>query len=281
MPISESTLSRWSHHQALTAFTQAHLPIRAALDAYKWPSDITYKVFLQGSYKNDTNLGGDSDVDVVVRLNQRLRPRVVEISGRQLQEDAAHQGAYQRWKSFRDHALKAMRARFGNAAKSGRKTVKVPKGKIPADADLVVTLRYREGIAFYLSDEGRWVVSFPQQHHEQGLAKEEATGRRFKRTVRMFKAARNRLVEKKMLAKEDAPSYFIECLLYNVPDGLFKPKLAPTYTDIVDWLKKANLEGFEGQNGRVDLFGSGKQQWSVWKARAFVRVLRGLWEAGG
>ena len=281
MPIAERTLSRWSHHRAATAFTQAHLPIRAALDAYKWPSDIKYEVFLQGSYKNDTNLGGDSDVDVVVRLNQRLRPRVAELSGRLLQEDASHQGAYRRWKSFRDHALKAMRARFGNAAESGRKTLKVPKGKIPADADLVVTLHYREGIAFYLPDEGRWVVSFPQQHHDQGQKKEEATGRRFKRTTRMFKAARNQLVEKKMVTKDDAPSYFIECLLHNVPDNLFAPKLAPTYAGIVDWLKTGDLPGFKCQNGRVDLFGPGREQWSVKKARAFVRALQALWEAGG
>ena len=278
MAISESTLSRWSHHQAATAFTQAHLPIRAALDAYKWPSEIKYEVFLQGSYKNDTNLGGDSDVDVVVRLNQRLRPRVAELSGRLLQEDASHQGAYRRWKSFRDHALKAMRARFGNAAESGRKTLKVPKGKIPADADLVVTLRYSEGIAFYLPNEEHWVVSFPQQHHDQGQKKEEATSRRFKRTTRMFKAARNRLVEKKIVTKNDAPSYFIECLLYNVPDNLFKPKLAPTYTGILDWLKKKELNGFECQNGQVDLFGPGREQWSVKKARALVKALQEMWD---
>ena len=278
MAISESTLSRWSHHQAATAFTQAHLPIRAALDAYKWPSEIKYEVFLQGSYKNDTNLGGDSDVDVVVRLNQRLRPRVAELSGRLLQEDASHQGAYRRWKSFRDHALKAMRARFGNAAESGRKTLKVPKGKIPADADLVVTLRYSEGIAFYLPNEEHWVVSFPQQHHDQGQKKEEATSRRFKRTTRMFKAARNRLVEKKIVTKNDAPSYFIECLLYNVPDNLFKPKLAPTYTGILDWLKKEELNGFECQNGQVDLFGPGREQWSVKKARALVKALQEMWD---
>ena len=278
MAISESTLSRWSHHQSATAFTQAHLPIRAALDAYKWPSEIKYEVFLQGSYKNDTNLGGDSDVDVVVRLNQRLRPRVAELSGRLLQEDASHQGAYRRWKSFRDHALKAVRARFGNAAESGRKTLKVPKGKIPADADLVVTLRYSEGIAFYLPNEEHWVVSFPQQHHDQGQKKEEARGRRSKRTVRMFKAARNRLVEKKMLTKSDAPSYFIECLLYNVPDGLFAPKLAPTYTGILDWLQKAQLKEFVCQNGEVPLFGRGREQWSVEKARAFVRALQEMWD---
>ena len=121
----------------------------------------------------------------------------------------------------------------------------MPKGSIPADADLVVTVSHKAGIGFYLSDERRWVVSFPQQHHARGLKKELAANNRFKRTVRMFKAARNRLVEKKMLAKEDAPSYFIECLLYNVPDGLFGPKLAPTYTGIVDWLKKANLQGLQ------------------------------------
>ena len=90
----------------------------------------------------------------------------------------------------------------------------------------------------------------------------------------MFKAARNRLVETKVLTKDDAPSYFIECLLYNVPDGLFAPKLAPTYAGIVDWLKTATLTDFECQNGRVDLFGSGKEQWSVKKAREFVRGLK-------
>ena len=162
MPIPESTLSQWSHHQAGTAFKQAHVPIGKALNAYKWPSDVKFEVFLQGSYKNDTNLGGDSDVDVVVRLSHRLRPRVAALTGEQLQKDGSHRFALERWQSFRDHAMKAMRARFGKAVKSGRKTLKLPKGKIPADADLVVTLSHKEGIGFYLPDERRWVVSYPE-----------------------------------------------------------------------------------------------------------------------
>ena len=97
----------------------------------------------------------------------------------------------------------------------------------------------------------------------------------------MFKAARNRLVEKKVITKDDAPSYFIECLLYNVPDGLFAPKLAPTYTGILGWLKKANLEDFQCQNGQAPLFGPGREQWSVRKARAFFRAMQDLWDAGG
>ena len=241
---------------------------------------MNYEVFLQGSYKNDTNLGRESDVDVVVRLNHRLRPRVARLSGQRLLEDASHQAAYQGWKSFRDHALKAMRAKFGKAAKSGRKTLQVPKGRIPADADLVVTLRYKEGIAFYLPDERRWVVSFPQQHHARGVKKEKATGQRFKRSIRMFKAARNRLVETKALTKDDAPSYFIECLIYNVPDNLFAPKLAPTYTGIVGWLKTVRLNDFKCQSGQAELFGPGREQWSEKKARAFVKALQGLWDAG-
>ena len=175
MPIPESTLSKWSHHQAGTAFKEAHVPIREPLDAYNWPSEVKFEVFLQGSYKNDTNLGGDSDVDVVIRLASKLKPRVVALFGEQLQEDGSHRFALERWQSFRDHAMKAMRARFGKAVKSGRKTIKVPKGKIPADADLVVTLRHRQGIGFYLPDDGRWVVSYPEQHHQRGT-KEEGTG---------------------------------------------------------------------------------------------------------
>ena len=155
----------------------------------------------RASCTNDTNLGGDSDIDVVIRLASKLKPRVVALSGERLQEDGSHRFALERLQLFRDHAMVAMKARFGKAVKRGRKTLKLPKGKIPADADLVVTLSYKEGIGFYLPDEERWVVSFPQLHHLRGLKKEKATDKRFKRTVRMFKAARSRLVSKRVPTK--------------------------------------------------------------------------------
>ena len=97
MPIPELILSGWSHHQAGTAFKQAHVPIREALDAYQVLSQFKYEIFLQGSYKNDTNLGGDSDVDVVVRLASKLKPRVVALSGEQLQKDGSHRFSLERW----------------------------------------------------------------------------------------------------------------------------------------------------------------------------------------
>ena len=280
MPIPESTLALWSHHRSAKASKQAHVSVRKALAAQHRPSEVAYEVFLQGSYKNGTNLSRDSDVDLVVRLPYELKPRLVALTGQQLQGDADHEAAHERWRSFRRLALRAMKERYGDAAKSGRKTIKLEKGELHADADLVVTLSYRNGIGFYLPDERRWVVSYPQQHHERGVEKEEATGRRFKRTIRMFKVARNRLVEKEALTRDDAPSYFIECLLYNVPNHLFKRKRAATYTGILAWLATAKLKGLKCQNGKVPLFGRGREQWTVDRARALVKALEELWEAG-
>ena len=94
----------------------------------------------------------------------------------------------------------------------------------------------------------------------------------------MFKAARNQLVSNRALTKEDAPSYFIECLLYNAPNDRFGPELAPTYLGILTWLKTAKLKDFQYQNGQVPLFGSERKQWSVKKARVFVKELQEMWD---
>ena len=45
------------------------------------------------------------------------------------------------------------------------------------------------------------MVSYPQQHHALGSKEERALNMQFERTIRMFKAARNRLLDKGMLAR--------------------------------------------------------------------------------
>ena len=80
MPIPDSILSSWSRHYSGEAPKQAHESIRKAIAKYKgWAEKPKYGIFLQGSYKNDTNLRHDSDVDVVVQLAARLRPRMAAI----------------------------------------------------------------------------------------------------------------------------------------------------------------------------------------------------------
>ena len=62
-----------------------------------------------------------------MRLAHKLKPGVALLTGEQLQKDGSHRVALERWQSYLEHALKAMRARFGEAVKSGRKTLKLLK----------------------------------------------------------------------------------------------------------------------------------------------------------
>ena len=76
LPIPESQLSRWSNHGAQDAAKRTHEQVRRVLDAYHWPAGVKYDFYLQGSYQNDTNISGDSDVDVVLELKSTLYPRL-------------------------------------------------------------------------------------------------------------------------------------------------------------------------------------------------------------
>ncbi len=68
MAIPEEQLEVWSHQGAITTARQTHESIRTALSSHGWPDGVDFEVYLQGSYKNATNVRGDSDVDVVVQL---------------------------------------------------------------------------------------------------------------------------------------------------------------------------------------------------------------------
>ncbi len=125
------------------ASKQAHVSLRDALASDDRLSEFKYEVLLQGSYKNNTNLRKDSDVDLVVRLAYKLTPSVAALSGRRLLEDASHQAAHGQWQSFRRRALRVMRNRYGDAVSTGSKTIKLARGELHADADLVVTLSYK------------------------------------------------------------------------------------------------------------------------------------------
>jgi tRNA nucleotidyltransferase (CCA-adding enzyme) len=70
MAIPESQLRTWANRGAITTAKTTTDSVKNALNSYNgWPSGIDFEVYLQGSYKNKTNIRGDSDVDVVAQLN--------------------------------------------------------------------------------------------------------------------------------------------------------------------------------------------------------------------
>lgn len=87
--------------------------------------------------------------------------------------------------------------------------------------------RLYDGSYYYLSgtefrpDSGGRVINWPQQHYENGVAKNDATGNRFKYITRVLKRLRNEMADKGITAAKPIPSYLIECLVWNVPNEGF------------------------------------------------------------
>ena len=107
MTIPEFQLESWSHQGAVDSSSLTYRPIQTALAAESSPiRDRNYDIYLQGSYKNDTNIRGDSDVDVVVQLNEtfyRDLSALPEVQRRSY--DMVHQGATYQWIDFRTDVL--------------------------------------------------------------------------------------------------------------------------------------------------------------------------------
>ena len=65
------------------------------------------------------------------------------------------------------------------------------------------------------------VSNYPNQHSQNLTAKHQATGNKLKPMIRIFKNMRSKLIDDGLIEKGSAPSYYIEGLLYNVPNDQF------------------------------------------------------------
>ena len=68
MAISEAQLETWSRQGGTQSATTLHQRIKTALEAAPELAKYSVDIYLQGSYRNSTNIRGDSDVDVVAEL---------------------------------------------------------------------------------------------------------------------------------------------------------------------------------------------------------------------
>jgi len=297
MPIPESQLQTWAKQGAVTTAKTTHASIRNALEAYEWPAGTMYEVYLQGSYKNSTNIRGDSDVDIVAQLNFTFH---YDIDGLSDPDRSLFLSTYSRvaycWDDFHADILNALRDYYGASSVSvGDKALKVAGRSGRLDADVIPCLQYRkyryfhgvnacdyvEGVVFYTGRERRRVINYPKIHYRNGAAKSEQTNRRYKPSVRMFKNARTYLVDHGMLSADTAPSYFLECLLFNVPDEEFASSFQTTFLNMPHWFVKAveSPHDIMCQNGQLELFGDTLEQWSIDKAIELLRALLGLWSS--
>lgn len=297
MPIPASQCDVWQNSGATESAKAAHESVRNALPGRNSAiSGRNFEVFLQGSYKNDTNIRGDSDVDIVVQFNDVFWHDLSALDDGQRQGfSAAYPSSPLSWDKSDADVQTTLRAYFGNERVTARNKCLVVSGASGRlDADVVVAAQYRrykrfrsvndeefsEGITFWGRNDRRQVINYPKLHYANGTAKNQRAGGYYKRSVRMVKNARTYLVERNELGAATAPSYFVECWLFNVPDERFVADSSATFYNILSWLEEnPDWSQFVCQNWEYYLFGPTPEQWTLDDAKKLHAALVKLWNS--
>ncbi len=286
MAIPESQLKTWSNQGATDGSARTYASIKNALAQHSWPSGMDCDVYLQGSYSNYTNIRGNSDVDVVIESSNVFSSNLSESEKRQLD---IVKGDYGFW-DFRNEVVKALTTYYGSRVDAyGQKSVKIASTSNLLAADVVPCITYRQyyqleiiaqGITFWTQSSGQQIINYPRVHQRNGSNKNSRTNHNYKPSVRMFKNVRERILADNPSLQGSYPSYFVECLLYNVPDECFVNWYSNTFYNVVYFLLSENsgLAQFRCQNEQLLLFGNLSTQWDTTKAVDFVNRLCVLWE---
>jgi hypothetical protein len=182
-----------------------------------------------------------------------------------------------------------LQAQYGTqTVEQTNKAIEVDADPLPLGADVVPVLRYRrywertpydytKGIVFWSQDDIR-IENFPEQHRIRGSLKNSRTKGRYKPTIRVFKNLRNSLADEGKITKENVSSYYIECLLSNIPDPIIRePDLRDRIEEILDQLESDAAEDFPEytmQHGMKPLFGKHATQWNLEDGHDFVDASR-------
>jgi len=263
-----------------------------------------FDIFLQGSYKNDTDVQKTSDVDLVVCLENAFKT-----SNTLIQE----QNFGYIFSQFNADIKKALEQHFTYIeVENANKCLKITEHKAGetsyGNADIIPAFSYRniinksivqnsssihydyyKGITF-LTNGNRWVVNYPKFHYGNLAGKSKRTSGRFKETVRMFKNIKDDLLEKGIITDAVVKSYFIENMLYNVDDNLFSGNYQNRFTNIVNFivgkyndkqnpmLEWKNANGFDylvkpNNTGNTPTIERG-----IWAIDNVYKFLKALWD---
>jgi hypothetical protein len=229
----ETDFTEWSKPPTATEeqrCTNAESVVRNAIRSYSAFASRNIEVFAQGSYRNGTNVRANTDVDICVRCTDVC---FAELPAGYTNSDVGLVDAsytYAEFKNDVEHALKSYL--WASAVSRGKKAIDLHANTYRVDADVVPTFEHRRysvsnGIKRYLSgtelhpDNGGRIVNWPHQNYENGTSKNNATGTRFKKLVRVLKRLRDEMVAEGNAAAKPIPSYLIECLVWNAPNHAF------------------------------------------------------------
>ena len=293
MAIPEDQLVVWSHQGSVTQSSDTYATVKAAIAPENAPyASKAYTVFLQGSYGNDTNIYSESDVDVVIQLDSCFQHDLSGMPQEQQQAfKASHSDAAYTLGNFKTDVAAVLAGRFGSDVTVGDKAFLIGARGARRSADVVAVMQYRryhkflslsdqsfdEGICFYTGASIK-IVNYPKQHSANLSRKHQSTSTWLKPMIRIFKNMRTRAVEKGLLADGAAPSYYVEGLLYNVPDSVFGSSYAHSCFEAVKWLQATDRAKLLCANEQYYLLWEGSPvTWRSAKCDAYLAAVVRLW----
>jgi hypothetical protein len=267
--------------------------VRDALDADDGLRSVT-RVFVHGSYRNSVNVRADTDVDLGVLYTGHSF--FAEYPPGTTRADFGNVEGDKNYSEFKDALGGALERHLGSAVLRGSKAFDIKENCYRVDADVApffVHRRYSSYRSFIcgvemwsdgqdrivnwperLFDEPHW----PDQHYENGVAKNTETHHRYKSVVRIIKSLRNHLEETGSAEAKQISGFFVECLVFNVPSHLFGGnEWESTVQNALSWLWEATASddacmGWREVSKWKYLFKglSGKRQ----QAHAFLEMAR-------
>jgi len=233
----ETTFRSWREPSSDTEDQKcqnAERMIREAIQEDETLSNHRVEVIAQGSYRNNTNVRLQSDVDICVRFMDTFIPDYTHANGL-TNEILGFGDSKYTYSQFKVDIETALKNKFGSQSITrGNKAFDIHANTYRVDADVVPCFEYRlytnqkiNGGYFYHSgaqlrpDNGLPIENYPNQHYDEGVKKNNATNYRYKYLVRGLKRLRNEMADNGIAAAKPIPSYLIECLAWNCPNSSF------------------------------------------------------------
>ncbi len=225
------------------------------------------KIFIQGSYANNTNVRTQSDVDIAVVeedvFRTKYRTGVTEVS-------YGFTTAASRPKSFKDEVQEVLEKKFGKDIERHDKSIKIHGNSYRKDADSVPCRRYRDYTKDYLNDASNYIggilinpdsggeiINYPEQHIANGRQKNVDTNYYYKKMVRIIKKMKYLMEEDNILSAKNVSSFGLESLLWNVPNDCFTEfvNFRLEFNAIISYLynNKSLITTYKEANGIKDL----------------------------
>jgi hypothetical protein len=275
--------------------------VRETMARNRWFTAEGVQIVPQGSYYNNTNVRRESDMDLRAihpSIYIKYAPGVVrEYAYRALAYYSIGRTYGEGASQMRTEISRQLTAKFGVAHvdATGSKAIRlIGVAGSRANLDIVPCFVHHHvvwnpvnkiyqtinGIAI-LDRTGGLTIDFPEQHHNNGIAKRARTRFRFKKNVRMLKNLRDELVEQGIFGNKELPSYLIESLVYQVEDDHFLVDWDDRYDRLLRIVERMwaqlNVPDWSNSAREINdiklLFGP-HQPWSLETAKKFAEVAR-------